>query len=344
MAYANGQIPLTALTPLSVGGHLLAPAAAAFETWRNQARAAGYNLTITSVGDAYRNYQRQMNVFRERYEMRPFPNVGPYGDVRMRGAAAAVPGTSNHGKGVAVDISNVGGFGSRFYSWLSATGPKLGFTNTEGRIVNEAWHWVHNGTWTVNNPIGGGGGIITNPNIPNVPNPLEDELSAKAEAEISRILQIAENLDVSINNAATGQVRKAADRILGVLPATTKGLTDAVAGGVWGAEVGSGENRRAMSRVLLDTPLETWRVKVRRGDEEIGALQEVADAKTLALKAQAQLEIVLEALNTVATSKGLAPEDLLAAVKQGAHEGAAQAVKDGIIVDVNVSGPKESAS
>lgn len=226
MAYANGQIPLSALTALSTGGHLLAPAAAAFEQWRIEAAKAGFDMRPTTVGDAYRNLDRQISVFNQRYEMRASPYVGPYNDVRywrgvryvrMRGAAAAVPGTSNHGKGLAVDIKNAGPFGGAYHAWMSRTGPRLGFTNVEGRLVNEPWHWVHSGVWTVNNPIGGNGGIITNPTVPNLPDPLEDDLSYANDAPLrERFDQIVAWMDKRFNdlaNHSNGNRNQLADHV-----------------------------------------------------------------------------------------------------------------------------------
>lgn len=155
MTIINGKIPTVNLTALSVGGFLQANAAYWFEQWRIAASKAGHDLTITSIADAYRVYAVQERIFRQRYT--PLPTqfapgktdrrlwVGVYWYRKPGYAAAAVPGTSNHGKGVAVDIKNVGGFTSEFYKWLKATGADYGFSNTEGASVNEAWHWVHDG-------------------------------------------------------------------------------------------------------------------------------------------------------------------------------------------------------
>lgn len=149
--YTNGRIPAASLTKLSVGGRLLPPAAASFERWRALAAKAGRVLTITSAADAYRELAAQERVFLDRYAPQGTGN-GPYGDVRwyggrryvrVRGAAAAVPGTSNHGRGLAVDIANAGPFKGGFHNWMLATGPALGWSNDEGRSVNEPWHWVY---------------------------------------------------------------------------------------------------------------------------------------------------------------------------------------------------------
>lgn len=158
MAHVNGAIAASALTPLSVGGHLLAAPAAAFEEWRRRAAAAGWVLTITSVADAYRALAVQERVFLQRY-IPQATGGGIYGDVRWyrgvryvrrHGASAAIPGTSNHGRGLAVDIANAGPFGGKFHNWMLATGPALGWSNTEGRSVGEPWHWVHDGVTLAN--------------------------------------------------------------------------------------------------------------------------------------------------------------------------------------------------
>lgn len=155
--HANGKIPLKDMTALSVGGYLLAPSAYNFELWRALAKEEGYNLTITSVGDAYRDYERQKRVFLERYTPQK-TGSGRYGDVRwwnnvryvrFTGAAAAVPGTSNHGWGTTIDVADAGPFGGKFHNWMLETGPAFGWSNDEGRSVGEPWHMVNSNIITV---------------------------------------------------------------------------------------------------------------------------------------------------------------------------------------------------
>src|SRR6185312_1861075 len=133
----NGKLDLKDLTRLSVGGYLTPAAANSFERWRVAASKAGVTLTITSVADAYRVYAVQEAIFTDRYrttytEYAPgkvdkrYWN-GQYWFRRPGTAAAAIPGTSNHGWAIAIDIANVGGFNSAFYRWLSETGPALGW-------------------------------------------------------------------------------------------------------------------------------------------------------------------------------------------------------------------------
>lgn len=69
------------------------------------------------------------------------------------GSLAAVPGTSRHERGVAVDLGGVGGlgeFGSAAYRWLSANAPRYGWVQPAvlgpgGSGPGEPWHWEYVG-------------------------------------------------------------------------------------------------------------------------------------------------------------------------------------------------------
>lgn len=183
MAYANGQIPTSAMSALSVGGFLLPSAAQNFELWRAHAVKDGYNLTITSAADAFRTYAIQERIFRDRYTTTYLPgrptkrwnNVTWY--LKPGQATAAVPGTSNHGKGLAVDVRNAGGFGGSFYQWMSQTGPLYGWSNSEGRSINEPWHWVND-----NKPRGALGTIGA-----TIPREEEEEMTPDQNALLVQI-------------------------------------------------------------------------------------------------------------------------------------------------------------
>lgn len=150
--YANGQIPLSALTKLSTVGYLQKKHATIYELLRIGAYFAQnkWRLVPTDAVSAYRNREVQDRIFHERYDVRLFGS-GPYGDVRwfkgsryvrMRGASAATPGTSNHGRGTTIDISNIGGFEGVRYKWLASVSGWYGLNNVEGRSVKEPWHWT----------------------------------------------------------------------------------------------------------------------------------------------------------------------------------------------------------
>lgn len=154
MAYPNGQIPDNVLVPISgrAGARLLPGPAAAWEHGSHECwRRYGWRPVPTGPSDAYRSLAVQVATFLDRY-VPARTGGGFYGDirwwngvryVRKRGkAAAAVPGTSNHGKGRAVDVTGLGGFdGLRCRQFLNVFVP-IGWSNAEGRSVHEPWHQV----------------------------------------------------------------------------------------------------------------------------------------------------------------------------------------------------------
>lgn len=107
-----------------------------------------------TLTDSYRPYDVQERIFLERYVLQA-TGGGAYGDVRYwqgrryvrraNTAAAAVPGTSNHGGGIAVDVADLGAFGSTRFAQLDALAGSHGWSNAEGRSVNEPWHWTFTG-------------------------------------------------------------------------------------------------------------------------------------------------------------------------------------------------------
>ncbi len=122
----NGYLPASALCALQVaGGHRLrADAAAAFNRM-----TAAYPLCVT---DSYRSYAAQVDV----YARKP--------------SLAAVPGTSNHGLGLALDLcGGVETFGSPAYTWLKAHAGQYGFVHPAwaepGGGKPEPWHWEYTG-------------------------------------------------------------------------------------------------------------------------------------------------------------------------------------------------------
>ncbi len=125
--YPNGMLPTSALCPLvgTNGLVLRADAAAAF----NRMAAAG---GMPCAGNSYRSYAEQVALYRQK------PSL------------AAVPGTSNHGWGVAVDFAcGADSYGSPAYAWLKANGPRFGWTHPAwaepGGGRPEPWHWEFTG-------------------------------------------------------------------------------------------------------------------------------------------------------------------------------------------------------
>jgi LAS superfamily LD-carboxypeptidase LdcB len=129
---ANGNLEPGSLCPLwsAAGQRLRADAATAFNALsRYHAQTSGAPLCVT---DSYRSYSEQVSV----YHRKP--------------GLAAVPGTSNHGWGLAVDLcGGVEEFGSSAYAWMTANAGRFGFRHPDwaqqGSSRPEAWHWEFQG-------------------------------------------------------------------------------------------------------------------------------------------------------------------------------------------------------
>ncbi|WP_454049922.1 M15 family metallopeptidase [Cellulomonas sp. Marseille-Q8402] len=122
-AYGNGQIPADALHEVGDTGHRLwAPAADALQSAIADAARDGVTIGIT---DSYRSYESQVDVAARK---------GLY----SQGGLAAVPGTSDHGWGMAVDLK----LDDAAQSWMRANGARYGFVEDTPR---EPWHWAYEG-------------------------------------------------------------------------------------------------------------------------------------------------------------------------------------------------------
>lgn len=129
--HRNGKIPLDAMVKIERGTHYMRKdAARAYKAMQQAAKKAGIDFLVT---DSYRDFAAQVRLKDEK---------GLY----SKGGLAAVPGTSNHGWGVAVDI-NVDN--AKTLEWLQKNGRKFGFHT----IDREPWHWEYRGGFK-----GGGGG------------------------------------------------------------------------------------------------------------------------------------------------------------------------------------------
>jgi LAS superfamily LD-carboxypeptidase LdcB len=121
--YGNGRIPASALSEVEGTGHKLwAPAADALERARADAAKDGVTIGIT---DSYRSYDAQVDVAARK---------GLY----SQGGLAAVPGTSDHGWGMAVDLD----LDDAAQAWMRANGGRYGFVEDTPR---EPWHWAYEG-------------------------------------------------------------------------------------------------------------------------------------------------------------------------------------------------------
>ena len=147
--FDNGHIPLVRLHKCGLRGLVLsAPAARAVRAMVAAAGRDGIALTATGT---YRTLDQQLAMFAERYrpctqaEADRLPKAqkknwnGQWFALQRNAngalfAMAAVPGTSNHGLGCAVDFSAT----PPIVGWLAQNGPTYGFFNT---VKGEEWHW-----------------------------------------------------------------------------------------------------------------------------------------------------------------------------------------------------------
>jgi peptidoglycan DL-endopeptidase CwlO len=127
--YSNGQIPRDALCELGVYRHALRCDAAASYALMSEAfeAAFGNRLCIT---DSYRSFDSQVSAF------------------ARKPALAAVPGTSNHGWALAVDLcGGVHLAGSPEWNWMWANAGRFGFVQPSwaapGGEKPEPWHWEY---------------------------------------------------------------------------------------------------------------------------------------------------------------------------------------------------------
>ncbi|WP_421734276.1 M15 family metallopeptidase [Cellulomonas sp.] len=126
--YTNGSIPLKVLCAVAFAPsqHLRCDAAEALARLNAAYRADfGRDLKITG---SYRTLEEQISTR------------------AAKGTMAAVPGTSNHGWGLAIDLDQVSGYRSAQYVWLKANAMTYGwhhptYMDEGGRGPHEPWHW-----------------------------------------------------------------------------------------------------------------------------------------------------------------------------------------------------------
>ena len=125
--YPNGLIPAAALCAIGSGSHgLRCDAAQAF-----QAMAAAYASSFGTpmcITSSYRPYGAQVALYAQK------PGL------------AAVPGTSMHGWGLAVDLcGGIESFSTPQYAWMVVNAPSFGWVHPRwadpGMGREEPWHW-----------------------------------------------------------------------------------------------------------------------------------------------------------------------------------------------------------
>jgi nucleoid-associated protein YgaU len=144
----NGQLAPGLLVECGIGKFkMVAPAARAMKALVAAASAAGYEVSATGT---YRSYDQQVFLFHSRYTTTELPgrptktwNGTTYW--QMPGTAmAAVPGTSNHGFGLAADLALKNRRGQtvsvtlQFVEWLINNAATYGYS---AEAQSENWHW-----------------------------------------------------------------------------------------------------------------------------------------------------------------------------------------------------------
>lgn len=145
----NGRLEDSELAMTKGGKKLLKEAAAKFDEMYDAADAAGYELKL--VG-GYRTFESQNKIFDWDLYVE---TGGSLTDTKAtKGAkrakkgsngktAAAFPGTSNHGLGVAIDIGNYDDNSLLGMYWVMKNGYKYGWSWYEGYSIDEQWHFTY---------------------------------------------------------------------------------------------------------------------------------------------------------------------------------------------------------
>ena len=139
-----GELDASLLRKIENKGQLHHCAADAYEAMDAAANAEGIDLSPTSPADTYRSLAVQEYGFFQRYTDNPKPALmkqkpriykGKAWYLKKGMAPMAVPGTSNHNLGIAVDIANASG--ARL-EWLAKNAGSFGFSWEV--LPSEPWH------------------------------------------------------------------------------------------------------------------------------------------------------------------------------------------------------------
>ena len=129
----NGKLPDAALRPIA-GGRLEVAAAAAWNAMNVEARSLGCELLPNGSKSSYRTYAQQVELY-------ALYNAG-------KGSLAAVPGSSNHGWGLAVDVAT-----PLMRSMIDRIGRTYGWAKDWSDAPSEWWHLKYRaGVWSGPDP------------------------------------------------------------------------------------------------------------------------------------------------------------------------------------------------
>ena len=127
--WSNGRIPAEALCELGVHRHALRCDAAASYQQMNTAYETAFGTPLC-ITDSYRSFGAQVAAF------------------YAKPALAAVPGTSNHGWALAVDLcGGINVAGTPQWTWMTQNAGRFGFVQPDwaapGGEKPEPWHWEY---------------------------------------------------------------------------------------------------------------------------------------------------------------------------------------------------------
>jgi LAS superfamily LD-carboxypeptidase LdcB len=138
-----GELAPELLRGIEGKGKLHHCAADAYEAMDAAANAEGIDLAPTSQADTYRSLETQEYGFYQRYTDKPgkkllkqTPRIykGKVWYLKKGLAPMAVPGTSNHNLGIAIDIAHASG---KRLEWLLKHAQSFGFS---WEVQSEPWH------------------------------------------------------------------------------------------------------------------------------------------------------------------------------------------------------------
>ena len=144
----NGELSAGILKKCDVGSALMAEPAARAMKAMVAAMSGSLSIEYTHVG-AYRTLKGQTDLFLSRYTTTPLPGrpTKTWNGVKYwqlpKTAMAAVPGTSNHGWGLAIDLAEkingkAASISPRSVKWLIKHAAQYGFC---AEAQSEPWHW-----------------------------------------------------------------------------------------------------------------------------------------------------------------------------------------------------------
>lgn len=138
----SGKVPAHLLRDIEPCGKLHYLAADAWHAMRDAAAKDGVELKPTSAGDTYRSYDSQKSAFLQRYVTSPIEGTstrtfeGKTWYLKKGMAKLAVPGTSQHNWGIAIDIHTAAE--KTRLKWLIDNVARFGFSWEV--VPEEPWH------------------------------------------------------------------------------------------------------------------------------------------------------------------------------------------------------------